>query len=71
MFVIMSLWAAFALVAQALALPLNGYAVPYLGIPLGVFLAGETALVAFAAILWLFLRRQDHIDRDHGFDEQS
>lgn len=66
-----SLWFVFTFVVQALAIPLNRHNVPYLGIPLGAFVAGEASLIAFAAMLFAFARRQDHIDRDHGLDEQS
>jgi putative solute:sodium symporter small subunit len=71
MLIMMGLWVASTFVMQALAIPLNGHSVPYLGIPLGAFLAGETSLVVFSAMLFVFARHQDRIDRDHGFDEQS
>jgi putative solute:sodium symporter small subunit len=71
MLVMMGLWVVFSFVLQVLAIPLNAHGVPYLGIPLGAFLAAQASLIAFAAMLFVFARRQDTIDRDHGFDEQA
>lgn len=69
MLAVLGLWLVFAIV-QVLAISFGGVEVPSLGLPLGFFLAAEASLIAFTAALFVFAHRQDHVDRDHGFDEQ-
>jgi putative solute:sodium symporter small subunit len=42
----------------------------FLGFPLGFYIAAQGSLIAFVAILVVYVARQDRIDRDCGVDER-
>jgi putative solute:sodium symporter small subunit len=65
MLVTLGLWLAFAILVQMSVLQLNLIIIPYLDLPLGFFLATQGTVIAFALMLYWFVRRQDRIDRDH------
>jgi putative solute:sodium symporter small subunit len=71
MLVLLGLWLLLSFAAPIATAPLNRVVVPYLGLPLGLFAAAQVSLVAFALMLGWFARRQDRIDREHGFDEEA
>jgi putative solute:sodium symporter small subunit len=70
MWIMLVLWLVFSFGVQLAALPLNRIVVPYLSLPLGFFAAAQGSLLAFALMLFWFARRQDRIDRDHGYDDE-
>jgi putative solute:sodium symporter small subunit len=45
--------------------PLNRVTIPFLDLPLGLFLTTQGTLIVFMLMLLWFARRQDRIDRDH------
>jgi putative solute:sodium symporter small subunit len=48
---------------------LNAIKIPILGFPLGFYMAAQGSLIAFVVMLFIFARKQDKIDRDHGYAE--
>jgi len=58
-------WAVLSIGVPMLVLPLNLLNLPYLDVPLGIFLSTQGAPIASLLLLFLFARRQDRIDRDH------
>ena len=50
---------------------LNTVNVPILGFPLGFYMAAQGSLVVFVAMLFIFARQQDKIDRQHGVAEDD
>jgi putative solute:sodium symporter small subunit len=68
MCLIMALWAFFGLLVPIFVKPLDTFSV--LGIPLGYFMTAQGSLIAFVAIVFFFVRRQDVIDREEGVAEE-
>jgi putative solute:sodium symporter small subunit len=66
--VVLGFWACFALVFPLFMVPLNRFAIPYLDFPLGFFIRGQGAVIAFVIITFWFAYGQDRIDRDHFVD---
>jgi putative solute:sodium symporter small subunit len=68
MLLMLALWLLFSVVVHVFIVPLNQIIIPYLGLPLGFFMAAQGALITFVVMLFVFARRQDRIDRDHFID---
>jgi putative solute:sodium symporter small subunit len=67
MWLIMALWFFFSFVIHMFARDLNQIVI--LGFPLGFYMAAQGSLIAFVAMLFVFAKRQDTIDRDEGVAE--
>jgi putative solute:sodium symporter small subunit len=67
MFTHLGLWVFFGYIIHMFVVPLNKIVI--LGFPLGFYMAAQGSLIAFVAMLFVFARQQDKIDRDHGVAE--
>jgi putative solute:sodium symporter small subunit len=67
MLINLGLWLFFGYVIHMFVNVLNK--VTILGFPLGFYMAAQGSLIAFVVILFVFARKQDQIDRDHGVAE--
>lgn len=61
------LWVFFSFVIHAFVEQLNAF--KFLGFPVGFYMAAQGSLIAFVAMLFLFAKRQDTIDRQEGVAE--
>jgi putative solute:sodium symporter small subunit len=68
MLLMLALWLLFSVVVHMFVVPLNQIIIPYLGLPLGFFMAAQGALITFVIMLFVFAQRQDRIERDHFID---
>jgi putative solute:sodium symporter small subunit len=59
-------WLVFGVAVHVFFGPLNKIDIPVLGIPLGLYLAAQGALIVFIVMLFVFAKRQD--EREHGTD---
>lgn len=66
-FVVLAVWAVFALVLPYFASSLNSMS--FLGFPLGYYFCVQGSLIAFVAIIWIQNWRQDAIDDEFGVSE--
>ena len=64
MFVI---WLFFSFIVHFFVNQLNSIVI--LGFPLGFYMAAQGSLIAFVAMLFIFAKRQDTIDREEGVAE--
>jgi putative solute:sodium symporter small subunit len=71
MFKHLGLWLFFGYIIHFFVIPLNAIKIPILGFPLGFYMAAQGSLIVFVAMLFMFARQQDKIDRDHGFAEED
>lgn len=69
MWIMLALWIFFSYVVHFFVEPLN--AMKFLGFPLGFYMASQGSLIAFVAMLFLFARRQETIDREEGVAEDQ
>jgi putative solute:sodium symporter small subunit len=67
MLINLGLWLFFGYVIHMFVNVLNK--VTILGFPLGFYMAAQGSLIAFVVILFVFARKQDAIDREHGVAE--
>lgn len=67
MWVMMILWIFFSFGVHFFVNSLNN--ITFLGFPLGFYMAAQGSLVAFVAMLFIFAKRQDTIDREEGVAE--
>lgn len=63
------LWALVTFLPAYYAAPLNRY--DFLGFPLGFYLAAQGTLLAYLAIVHIYVRRMKTLDQRHGVGEQS
>jgi len=68
MLLILALWLLFSIVVHLFVVPLNQIIIPYLDVPLGVFMAAQGALIAFVVMVFVFSRRPRRIDHDTSYD---
>ncbi len=47
---------------------LDNYNLPGTGFPLGFWFAQQGSIYVFIVLIYLYARRMDRIDRDHGVD---
>ena len=71
MFINLGVWFFFGYVVHMFVIPLNTITVPFLGFPLGFYMAAQGSLIAFVVLLFVFAKQQDKIDRDHGVAEDD
>jgi putative solute:sodium symporter small subunit len=68
MLLILALWLLFSIVVHLFVVPLNQIIIPYLDVPLGVFMAAQGALIAFVVMVFVFSRCRGRIDHDTTYD---
>ena len=68
MLVMLALWLLFSVVVHLFIVPLNQIIIPYLDLPLGLFMAAQAALITFVIMLFVFARRRERIGRGHFID---
>ncbi|UUP19419.1 DUF4212 domain-containing protein [Nitratireductor thuwali] len=66
---VLGLWVFFSLIIPALVGSLNS--MTFLGFPLGFYMIAQGSLIAFVVIIWFQNWRQDAIDDEFGFGEES
>ena len=71
MFKFLAAWLFFGYLIHFFVVPLNAIKIPILGFPLGFYMAAQGSLIAFVVMLFLVAKKQDHIDREHGFAEDE
>jgi putative solute:sodium symporter small subunit len=71
MFAHLGVWFFFGYIIHMFVRQLNTITVPYLGFPLGFYMAAQGSLIVFVVMLFVFARQQDKIDRDHGVAEDD
>jgi putative solute:sodium symporter small subunit len=71
MLVHLGLWLFFGYIVHMFVHVLNKVTIPILGFPLGFYMAAQGSLIAFVAMLFVFARQQDKIDREFGFAEDD
>jgi putative solute:sodium symporter small subunit len=64
-----ALWVFFSFIVHMFVSGLNE--IKFLGFPLGFYMAAQGSLIAFVAMLFLFAKRQDTIDRQEGVAEDA
>ena len=67
MFVMMGLWIFFSFIIHMFLNALNNIVI--LGFPLGFYMAAQGSLIAFVVMLFVFARKQNAIDEEHGVAE--
>jgi putative solute:sodium symporter small subunit len=67
MWTMFALWVFFSFVIHFFVGSLNQISI--LGFPLGFYMAAQGSLIAFVAMLFIFAKRQDTIDREEGVAE--
>ena len=67
MFVMLALWVFFGFVIHMFVTPLNS--ISFIGFPLGYYMAAQGSLIAFVVMLFVFARKQNAIDEEHGLAE--
>ena len=60
LFVLLGLWVVFFLIIHAFVHALNKLSVPFVGLPLGSYLAAQGSLIVFLALLYLLAKKQQH-----------
>lgn len=65
----LAVWLFFGYIVHMFVNSLNQYTVPFLGFPLGFYMAAQGSLIVFVVMLFFFARQQDRIDREHGVAE--
>ena len=63
----LALWFVFGFLVHMFVEPLNTIVI--LGFPLGFYMAAQGSLIAFVVMLFLFARKQNAIDEEHGVAE--
>ena len=67
MLAMLALWFVFGFLVHMFVEPLNTIVI--LGFPLGFYMAAQGSLIAFVVMLFLFARKQNAIDEEHGVAE--
>ena len=71
MFIHLGVWLFFGYVIHMFVVPLNKITIPILGFPLGFYMAAQGSLIVFVAMLFIFAKQQNRIDREHGYAEED
>lgn len=69
MWTMLALWLFFSFIVHFFVNQLNE--IKILGFPLGFYMAAQGSLIAFVAMLFVFAKRQDTIDRQEGVAEED
>jgi putative solute:sodium symporter small subunit len=67
----LGIWFFFGFIIHMFVYVLNKVTIPFLGFPLGFYMAAQGSLIVFVVQLFLFARQQDKIDREFGFAEDD
>lgn len=67
MYVMLGLWVFFGFIIHMFVNSLNNIVI--LGFPLGFYMAAQGSLIAFVVMLFVFARKQNAIDEEHGVAE--
>jgi putative solute:sodium symporter small subunit len=67
----LGIWFFFGYVVHMFVVPLNKITIPFLGFPLGFYMAAQGSLIVFVVMLFLFARQQEKIDQEFGFAEDD
>ena len=67
----LGVWVFFGYIIHMFVKQLNTFTVPFLGFPLGFYMAAQGSLIVFVVMLFMFAKQQDKIDRDHGYAEED
>jgi putative solute:sodium symporter small subunit len=67
----LGIWFFFGYVIHMFVVPLNKITIPFLGFPLGFYMAAQGSLIVFVVMLFMFARQQEKIDREFGFAEED
>ena len=67
----LGIWFFFGYVIHMFVVPLNKITIPFLGFPLGFYMAAQGSLIVFVVMLFLFARQQEKIDEEFGFAEED
>ncbi len=67
MFIMLALWVLFGYVIHMFVGSLNS--ITFIGFPLGFYMAAQGSLIAFVIMLFVFARKQNSIDEEHGVAE--
>jgi putative solute:sodium symporter small subunit len=67
----LGIWFFFGYVIHMFVVPLNKITIPFLGFPLGFYMAAQGSLIVFVVMLFLFARQQEKIDQEFGFAEED
>ena len=67
MLAMLAVWFVFGFLVHMFVEPLNTIVI--LGFPLGFYMAAQGSLIAFVVMLFLFARKQNAIDEEHGVAE--
>ena len=68
MMTMMALWVFFGYVIHMFVNSLNNIVI--LGFPLGYYMAAQGSLIAFVVMLFVFARKQNAVDEEHGVAEE-
>ena len=71
MWIMLAVWVFFGYIVHMFVNTLNEITIPVLGFPLGFYMASQGSLIAFVVMLFVFARRQQTIDREHGYAEEE
>ena len=66
--VLLTVWFGVSFVLTWFARDLN---FDFFGWPFSVWVAGQGALIVYLLIVWIYARRMDRIDREHGLAEDE
>ena len=67
----LGIWFFFGYVIHLFVVPLNKITIPFLGFPLGFYMAAQGSLIVFVVMLFMFARQQEKIDQEFGFAEED
>ena len=67
----LGIWFFFGYVIHMFVVPLNKITIPFLGFPLGFYMAAQGSLIIFVVMLFVFARQQEKIDQEFGFAEED
>jgi putative solute:sodium symporter small subunit len=71
MWTMLAIWLFFGYIVHMFVNQLNAITIPILKFPLGFYMAAQGSLIAFVVMLFLFAKKQDKIDSDHGYAEDK
>ena len=67
----LGVWVFFGYIIHMFVKQLNTITVPFLGFPLGFYMAAQGSLIVFVVMLFMFAWQQDKLDREHGVAEDD
>ena len=67
----LGIWFFFGYVIHMFVVPLNKITIPFLGFPLGFYMAAQGSLIAFVVSLFWFASKQNSIDEEFGVAEDE